>query len=272
MAILEGSARPARTKTCPVLLVPPQKGSLRRANLRAAVDGFLTLGLETFRETMQVLKQRDMPFVMVDSDPVEGISCVNIDDQGGAYAAMHHIVSRGHRKIAILGIRSGSFGHYRDYAGTLRRRIDGYQQALGEVGLSLGNRNVRLLECECDIEGGYAAFREVWSKRWHPTAIVAMADVLAIGAMQAARELGVDIPQEVALIGYDDISASSLVCPALSTIRQPAMEKGRVATTTLIRTLKDAHAEPQHIVLDVQLVERQSLTTWPGGCLAPPMA
>jgi DNA-binding LacI/PurR family transcriptional regulator len=258
MAFLEGVGEVCQDEDLSVMLVPPQKGSLRRAIVRAAVDGFLTLGLETFRETMQVLKQRDMPFVMVDSDPIEGISCINIDDQGGAYAAMQHVVSRGHRKIAILGIRSGTFGHYREYAGTLRRRIDGYQKALEEVGLSLSSRNVRLLECECDIDGGYGAFTELWSKNWRPTAIVAMADVLAIGAMDAAREMNVRIPDELAIMGYDNIPASKLVYPPLSTIHQPATEKGRVATQVLIQELRDMHAEPQHVVLGVQLVERES--------------
>ena len=258
MAFLEGVGEVCQEEGLSVMLVPPHKGSLRHAILRAAVDGFLTLGLETFRDTMQILQQRDMPFVMVDSDPVEGIPCVNIDDQGGAYAAMQHVLVQGHRKIAILGIRSGTFGHYRAYAGTLRRRIDGYQAALGEVGLSLSSRNVRLVECECDLEGGYTAFREIYANKWRPTAIVTMADVLAIGAMQAAREMGIVIPEEVAVIGYDDTPASRLVHPPLSTIHQPTAEKGRVAASALIQMLKNSDSQPQHIVLPVRLIERGS--------------
>ncbi len=258
LAFLEGVSLACEESDMSFMLVPPLKGSLRRAIIQAAVDGFLTVGLETFRETMQVLQHRDIPFVMVDSEPVEGIACVNTDDKDGAYQAMRHVLERGHENIAILGIRSGVFGHYDEYVGTLRRRIDGYQRALNEAGLSLKNRAVRLIECECDSDGGYEVLHHLWSLKRRPTAIVAMADVIALGALRAAHELGVSVPEELALVGYDDIPASGLVCPPLTTVQQPTVEKGRMAVQTLVELLQQSDPVARHIVLPVMLIERKS--------------
>lgn len=258
LVFLEGVSLECEKVGLSFMLVPPMKGSLRRAIVQAAVDGFLTVGLETFRETMQVLQQRDIPFVMVDSEPVEAISCVNPDDEDGAYQAMAHVLARGHEEIAILGIRSGMFGHYDEYAGTLRRRIDGYQRALAESGLSLRSRKIRLIECECESQGGYHAMRQIWELRRRPTAIVAMADILAMGALQAARKMGIAVPQEICLVGYDDIPASVLTCPALTTVRQPILDKGRVAAQLLIDHLLHHEETTRHIKLPVELVERES--------------
>jgi DNA-binding LacI/PurR family transcriptional regulator len=258
LALLEGVSLECEKVGLSFMLVPPMKGNLRRAIVQAAVDAFLTVGLETFRETMQILRQRDIPFVMVDSDPVENISCVNPDDEDGAYQAMAHVLTRGHEEIAILGIRSGVFGHYDEYTGTLRRRIDGYQRALAESGLSLRSRKIRLIECECESQGGYQAVQQIWELKHRPTAIVAMADILAVGALQAARTLGIMVPQEVGVVGYDDIPASALTCPTLTTVHQPILEKGRVATRLLVDHLLLHEETPQHIMLPVELIERES--------------
>ena len=135
---LEGVATAAARAELPILLVPPVRGSVERAVRSAAVDGFLTLGLETFRPTMHVLERRRLPYVMVDSEPVEGVACVNVDDEGGAYQAMRHVLDHGHRRIAILGIRSPQRGRWERYVGTLKRRMTGYSRALTEAGLRLG--------------------------------------------------------------------------------------------------------------------------------------
>jgi len=258
LAFIEGVGDVCHETGLSLMLVPPLRGSLRRAIVRAAVDGFLTMGLETFKGTMVVLQQRGIPFVMVDSDPTPGIPCVNIDDEAGAYAAMSYALQHGHRDIAILGIRSGHHGDYQKYAGTLHRRVTGYAQALNEFDLSLEDPGIRLVEVECDANGGYEGFTTVWQSRWHPTAIVAMADIIAIGALRAARELGVCVPDDLSLIGYDDIEPSALTCPALTTIRQPTVEKGRVAAELLIQRIEREETLAEHITLPVKLIERQS--------------
>ena len=262
LTFIEGVGDVCHESGMSLMLVPPLKGNLRRAIVRAAVDGFLTLGLETFRGTMVVLQQRGVPFVMVDSDPTPDIPCVNIDDEAGAYAAMSYTLARGHREIAIFGIRSGHAGDYRKYAGTLQRRIAGYARALAEHGLSLDAPNIHLLECECDAAGGYEGLHALWQSRWQPTAIVAMADVIAIGVMQAARELGVRIPQDLSLIGYDDSRLSENPRIDLTTIHQDAPEMARQSVELAVQMLVDGPSRASDVVLEPTLVVR--------GTTAPP--
>ncbi len=259
---LEGVAEAAAEADLPIMLVPPMRGSVQHAVNGAAVDGFLTLGLETFRPTMHMLERRGRPYVMVDSEPTEGVACVNVDDEGGAYAALRHVIDLEHRQIGLLGIRSPQRGQWAKYVGTLKRRVAGYQRALTESGLSLSDRSVRLTECDVSLDGGRAGFHRLWTRGKQPTAIVAMSDLVAIGALEAAREVSVSIPDQLSIIGFDDIPQASHVLPSLTTIRQPAREKGRLAADLLI-ALVNGDAVPRHIVLQTRLVERHSTTQAP---------
>lgn len=256
--LIEGVGEVVHDFGMSLMLVPPVKGNLRRAIVRAAVDGFLTIGLEPFRKTMKVLHQRGVPFVMIDSDPTPGIPCVNVDDEMGAYMAMQYILRHGHRRIGILGILSEYGGRFKEYPGLLKRRVDGYLRALDEVGLTIDNETIRLVECNVVPEDGYRAFRRLWRTQHPPTAIVAMGDILALGALQAARELNVNIPGDVSIIGYDDTVFSPLVEPPLTTIRQPTADKGREAARLLLDLIEGNEIESEHIVLPVELIERQS--------------
>jgi alanine racemase len=256
--LIEGVGERCHDAGFSLMLVPPLRGNLYRAIVRAAVDGLLTIGLEPFRETITVLRQRGVPFVMIDSEPTPGIPCVNIDDEAGAYEAMRYVLDRGHQRIAILGILTEHSGKYRDYTGLLRRRIGGYLRALNETGLAIDGDRVRLVECKAVPEDGYQAFRRFWRSAWQPTAMVAMGDVLAVGALQAAHELGVCVPEEVSIIGYDDIAFSAMTTPPLTTIRQPTIEKGQVAARLLIDLIEGRKPEAENIVLPVKLIERQS--------------
>jgi DNA-binding LacI/PurR family transcriptional regulator len=257
--LIEGIGTVCHEEGLSLMLVPPLKGNMRRAIIRAAVDGFLTLGLETFRGAMKVLQERSVPFVMIDGDPEPGIPCVNIDDEAGGYMAMSYILGLGHGRIAILGIRSGQHGDYEHYAGTLRRRMMGYVRALDQAGLAIDNRRIRLIECECDIEGGYEALKTLWSSRWRPTAVITMADVLAFGVLKAAQENGIDVPGDLSVIGNDDVPESVLVYPPLTTIRQPVVDKGGMAARMLIENLGGQQPEmARHVVLPVEFVERAS--------------
>jgi DNA-binding LacI/PurR family transcriptional regulator len=195
---------------------------------------------------------------MVDTDPVEGIPALNIDDQKGAYGQMQHVLKAGHRRIAILGIRSGYRGRYERYIGTLRRRVAGYLAALEECSLNLDGRQVRLIESPCLAEGGRRAFRQVWNAEPRPTALVCMCDIVAIGAIGAARESGIRVPEDVSVIGFDDIAFSSLVSPPLTTVHQPLRPKGRLAAEMLIDHMNGKLGQSAR-VLRTRLVVRNSV-------------
>jgi DNA-binding LacI/PurR family transcriptional regulator len=241
-----------------LMLVQPLKGSMRRAIVDTAVDGFLTLGLEEHKATMVVLRQRGVPFVTVDSDPIEGVPAINIDDTGGAYHAMQHVLAMGHFQIAILAIRSGKQGHYREYVGTLGARVRGYLMALEEYGLSINGRTIRLLECASTEDGGIEGFQTLWKSRHHPTAIIAMSDIISIGVIKAAVAEGLHVPEDLSVVGFDDIALASLLRPSLTTVSQPSCEKGKLAANLLVKLIESS-VEPSHQVLSTQLVMRETV-------------
>lgn len=257
---LEGVGEICTDASLSLMIVPPLKGSMQRAIVNAAVDGFLTLGLEEYKATMMVLRQRGVPYVTVDSDPIEGIPAVNVDDENGAQAVMQHMLEAGHRQITILAIRSGKMGHYEEYTGTLRHRVEGYLTALKKFGLSIDGRRVRLIECPCTEEGGTVGFQAAWKARHHPTAIVAMSDIMAIGVIKAALNEGVAVPGELSVVGFDDLPLASLIHPPLTTVAQPLVGKGRLAGELLMKYIH-GHLDPSHYLLPTQLVVRESVAT-----------
>ena len=219
--------------------------------------GLSPLGLEEYKATMVVLRQRGVPFVTVDSDPIEGVAAVNIDDESGAKKAMLHVLEQGHREIRILAIRSGKEGRYEEYHGTLHYRMNGYLSALAEYGLEFDKKFIRLQESICTEAGGAESFKIVWRSRSRPTAIVAMSDIIAIGVLNAAREMGVQ-PQELSVVGFDDIPLAASVYPPLTTVSQPHCKKGQFAAELLLNTI-NGEADTNHYVFPTELVERQSV-------------
>jgi DNA-binding LacI/PurR family transcriptional regulator len=259
---LEGVGEICTREGLSLMIVPPFKGSMKRAIENAAVDGFITLGLEEYKATMVVLRQRGVPFVTVDSDPIEGIPAVNVDDESGARAVMNYVLEQGHREITILAIRSGKEGHYEEYHGTLNFRMKGYLAALADFGLTLDGRHIRLLESVCTQEGGQESFKEIWKKRWRPTAIVAMSDIMAIGVLNAAHSAGVST-QELSIVGFDDIPMSAFVNPPLTTVAQPRCKKGSLAADLLFNYINGS-LDPTHHVLPTELIIRQSVAALSG--------
>lgn len=258
---LEGVAEVCTAAGYSLMIVPPLEGSVKRAIGVAAVDGFLTLGLELFKSTMAILNQREVPFVMVDSDnSIEGVSTVNINDRAGARAVMAHVLKAGHRDIAILGIRSGTNGRYQEYTGTLRRRMDGYLNALAAFNLEIDQRRIQLVECASTANGGQDGFQQLWKKKNHPTAVVAMSDIIAIGVIDAARRKGIKVPEDLSVVGFDDISLSKLINPPLTTVSQPIQQKGKLAAELLVNCIKGEGRISQHI-LNTKLMIRASVSS-----------
>jgi DNA-binding LacI/PurR family transcriptional regulator len=255
---LEGVGEICTEASLSLMIVPPLKGSMQRAIVNAAVDGFLTLGLEESKATMKVLPQRGVPYVTVDSDPIEGVPAVNVDDENGARAVMQHVLQAGHRQISILSIRSGKFGHYQEYAGTLRHRVDGYLAALKRYGLGIDGRHVHLIEFPSTEDGGRAGFEVAWKGRHHPSAIVAMSDIMAIGVIKAAQSAGIAVPRELSVVGYDDLPLASLVHPPLTTVAQPLVEKGRLAGELLLKYIR-GQLDATHHMLPTRLIVRESV-------------
>ena len=255
---LEGVGEVCYKADLSLMIVPPREGSINQAIVSAAVDGFITLGVAPFKAVMMALRQRGVPFVMVDTDPIENVPAINVNDEKGARAAMAHVLRAGHRDISIVAIRSGLGSHYKEYVGTLRRRMNGYLAALEEFGLDLDGNNVRLIESPCTPNGGRRVFQRLWKVKPRPTALVAMSDIIAIGAIDAARKAGVRVPEDISMVGFDDIPLASWISPPLTTVSQPLRRKGKLAAEMLVKCI-EGELEPSHHVLRTRLIVRESV-------------
>jgi len=243
-----------------LMLVPPLWGSMMKAIPHATVDGFVVVGLEVDRGEIQLMRQRDVPFVMVDSDAPADVPSVNVDDRSGAQLAMEHVLARGHRQIAIVAIESGKAGHVEAYTGTLGARLEGYRAALATYGLALDDPHIQLVEAPTSWEGGQAVFEQLWRAEQRPTAIVAMSDIIAIGVMDAARDHQLSLPHDLSVVGFDDLPDVRHVRPELTTVHQPVEEKGYLAAEVLVSALQ-RDAAVRHYLLPCELMVRQSVAT-----------
>lgn len=241
-----------------LMLVPPLWGSMLKAIPPATVDGFVVVGLEVDRGEIQLMRRRDVPFVMVDGDAPADVPSVNVDDRSGAHSVMRHVLAQGHREIALVCIESGKAGQIDAYTGTLAARLAGYRAALAEYGLSLDDPAVQLVETPTSWEGGQAAFEQIWAAERRPTAIVAMSDIIAIGVMDAASDHNIQLPRDLSVVGFDDLPDARHVRPALTTVRQPVEAKGRLAAEMLVAALQKEPMAAHHL-LPTELVIRESV-------------
>ncbi|MEU4688822.1 LacI family DNA-binding transcriptional regulator [Actinoplanes sp. NPDC023714] len=238
-----------------LLLTPPLQDSVLKAIPYAAVDGFIVCGLEVDRGEVAELDRRGIPFVLIDSDRHEGAPSVEVDDRGGAAEVARYLLELGHRRLAVLSIEPGPDAAVRGYRGPLARRLAGIGDALGDFGLSLDD--VRLAEVPVTRHDGYRATTGLMARADPPTAIIALSDVLAYGAVDALQELAVDVPNEVSVTGFDDLAESAWFRPRLTTVRQPIVTKGRMAADFLISAIRGEDQHP-HQMLGTSLIIRDS--------------
>ena len=256
--LLRGIGRACLEKEGSVLLAAPIRDSLQNTIDRAMVDGFVVVGLGAQDPATELLQRRGIPFVLVDREPLDGVSTVNVDDRAGARAIMQYVLDQGHRRIAILGFESGENGVWQRWRGTMGWRMEGYSEALATVGLSPECPDIHILECENSLEGGEDAFRKLWEKASRPTAVVAMSDIIALGVLGAARERRVKVPDQLSIAGYDDVPEAERAVPPLTTVHQPCMEKGEQATELLVRLL-EGEVVADYLTLPTELVVRASV-------------
>jgi LacI family transcriptional regulator len=211
--------------------------------------GFLLLPAESNEELSHVLGE-GYSFVVV--DPMVSLSqdipVVTAAHWSGARMAMEHLISLGHERIgAVAGPRT--------WVATLDR-LASFQSALLSAGLLYSEDYIR--EAGFTLESGYRAGLELLTINNPPTGIFAFNDNMAVGVMRAARELGLDIPDDLSVVGFDDLEIASVATPSLTTVRQPLEEMGRIATSLLWRLLDGRPLDATRIELSTRLVIRDS--------------
>jgi DNA-binding LacI/PurR family transcriptional regulator len=230
------------------------------------MDGALVYSCQGDSEALAWLKRRGLPLVYVDQVPEADVPTVNVDDRGGARAAAQHLVDLGHRRIGIVTAeRTGPHDvlvapdaeteHH-----TSRERMAGWTESLSAAGITpLVVREP--LDQEPD-GAGYEAAKVLLSQPEPPTAILCFSDVIAYWVVRAAEELGVSVPAELSVVGFDDNPLARRMRPELTTVRQDIDAKGRAAAAALTASVTAAQEgtprEPEHVMLPTELVVRES--------------
>src|SRR6266851_3831201 len=217
-----------------------------------AVDGVLLASAGHADEHLARLVRAGYPIVLVDRDlPELGAPAVLLDNEGAAYSAVWHLITRGHRRIGMLSGRAA--------ISTTTERVAGYRRALREAELELDDRLV--VSGESTSEGGVIAADAVLDLHEPPSAIFSGNNLMSIGALQAIGNRGLLVPEDVALVGFDDFPFpwSDAFRPHLTTIAQPTYELGRRAAEILVHRLKGSKWIPaERVVLEGKLVVRES--------------
>ena len=214
------------------------------------LDGIIVIGMypdEFYRQ----MKESHIPIVLVDSYCNDHYyHNIRIDDAYGSYLATRHVLSKGHRDIAFFS------GQLKEN-GVMKKRLTGYREALSEFGVGFDQRYV--FEGRIDYASGIDAAERLLASRVPATAVVAAADILAIGAMKGFYERGVRVPDDISVMGFDDLEISQYLTPGLSTIHQEISQKGEKAVELLINNIKEPNLTKQEQILPVKLIERGSV-------------
>ncbi|MEV7847176.1 LacI family DNA-binding transcriptional regulator [Streptomyces cyaneofuscatus] len=214
------------------------------------VDGVLLVAVHADDPLPELLEQLGMPCVISGARHAnEPLASVDSDNFDGARAAVEHLITRGRRSVATITGRLEVYG--------AQRRLDGYRAALAAAGLPPDERLIA--PADFTEEGGARAMRELLARRPHLDAVFAASDVMAAGARQVLREADRRIPQDVALIGFDDSVVARHMHPALTSVRQPIEEMGRRMAQLLLEEIAGRVGEERPtVVLPTELVVRDS--------------
>jgi LacI family transcriptional regulator, galactose operon repressor len=221
---------------------------LRRAR-HHHVDGIVLMGVDRADPEVARLLEAGIPLIGVDLD-VAGAKATHVasDNVGGARLAVRHLHGLGHRRIAtIAGPQDSKPG---------ADRLVGFRAELHALGLETRPEYEEIGDFY--TESGERAMQSLLALPEPPTAVFAAADLMAVGAMKAAREAGLRVPDDLAVVGFDDIQLASLLDPSLTTIRQDKVGVGRAAARALVEQIENPEATPAALTLPVELVVRSS--------------
>jgi DNA-binding LacI/PurR family transcriptional regulator len=240
-----------------LLLIPDsrQRDEAARLVREAVVDGFIVYSVPQNDPRVEAALARRLPVVTVDQPRGAETPFVGIDDRAAARSASEHLRGLGHERVAVL-----SFVTTLEPGSTLQlditvERLAGYEDGLGAAW------NAELVRtCRPNApEPARAATLELLREPSPPTAILAMSDILAFGALEAAGELGVPVPSKLSVVGFDDTPGAARATPPLTTVAQPHEEKGRLAAEQLIAAIeRGGNGEQRRTLLPTELVVRDS--------------
>ena len=214
------------------------------------LDGIIVIGMypDSFYQQM---KKSQIPIVLIDSYCNDHYyHNVRIDDAYGSYLATRYVLERGHRSIAFFSGRIKENG-------VMKKRLAGYREALSEYEIPFCEELI--FEGDIDYKDGIDSARRLMDAGLPATAVVAAADILAIGAAKAFYDQGVKVPDDISLMGFDDLEIAQYMTPGLTTVRQQISLKGEKAVELLIHNIDEPELAKQELILPVSVAERGSV-------------
>jgi LacI family transcriptional regulator len=210
-------------------------------------DGIIVQATGLGDELSPKITDWKIPYIFVGRPLIEpGVSFVDVDNVSGANNAVSHLIQLGHRKIAtVTGALDTSVG---------RDRLEGYRQAITNRGLKIDDH----LIAEGDFTETGAFYVAKQMLKYQPDAIFAASDTMAVGVLRAIKSAGLNVPEDIALVGYDDLPPATLADPQLTTIRQPIRRFGYKAVETLLDIIQNGPQPHRRIIFETELVIRKS--------------
>lgn len=189
----------------------------------------------------------EIPTILLENENDLSIPTVNVDQVSGARAVMDELIRLGHEEIAHISGPQNWFD--------ARHRLEGWQRSIKEYSLPTS----KWIEGDWSARSGYEAMAQLLKLKRRPTAVFVANDAMALGALKLLNERGIKVPEELSIIGFDDIPEANFLVPGLSTIRQDFQELGRVAIELLIDSIKNGTQPPEATLIEPELVLRESV-------------
>lgn len=214
------------------------------------VDGVIYMSSSLQEETLDIINELDLTTVLVETkDKEESLPSVTIDNVKAMQEATNYLIDKGLKNIAFAGAKKGSMNAWGD-------RYIGYENALNDRGIKLDDNLVYTKNLK--VSTGYEAVEKFENSKKEYSAVVCASDEIAMGVINALRERGKKVPEDVSVIGFNDNAVSSVFYPKITTIKQPSYDMGSVAMRMLIKMLNKKELDESQFILDYELIERES--------------
>lgn len=214
------------------------------------IDGLIIMSLLVDDKAADRLIQHNLPTILIESHHT-AFSGIEIDNQKGGEIAAQYLIDQGHRNIGFIGIGSEIPGCTLP---TSLMRLEGFRTAMTAADLPIRDGYIR--DAQNDMDAAYVQAKELLTLAERPSAVFATSDLLALGVLKAIREMGLRVPEDVAVLGFDDLDIADYV--GLSTIAQSLDESGRVGTELLLGRLAEPGRAVQHVRFPLRVIQRMT--------------
>lgn len=214
------------------------------------VDGLLYMSSSLDPETLDYIKSLNLKTILVETrDDEKALPSVTIDNKKGAYEAVKYLIEKGNKKIAYIGLK-------KEKRNALAKRYDGYVQALKEAGMEI-DENIHYYG-DTKPQTGYKGINAILSKT-KVDAVFCATDDIAMGVINGIRDNGLRCPEDIDVMGFNDVAEAAIFYPKISTVSQPLYDMGSVSMRMLVKILKNEPLDQTNYVLPHQLIERDSV-------------